>query len=181
MILRSKKGAPAGEMPFLDHLEELRWRLLKIILAVLIGAIAGFVIVTRFNVLEILIHPVRPFLQGEKLNYLSPGDPFFITLGLALTVGLILAFPIIVAQVWGFVAPALLPREKKAIVPALYLGLLLFCGGVALAYFLVLPMTLKFMMMTFQTETLQQNLVVGNYISFVVELADRITKHTLIY
>jgi sec-independent protein translocase protein TatC len=170
MILRSKKGAPAGEMPFLDHLEELRWRLLKIILAVLIGAIAGFVIVTRFNVLEILIHPVRPFLQGEKLNYLSPGDPFFITLGLALTVGLILAFPIIVAQIWGFVAPALLPREKKAIVPALYLGLLLFCGGVALAYFLVVPMTLKFMMMTFQTETLQQNLVVGNYISFVVKI-----------
>ncbi len=170
MIFRSKKGAPAGEMPFLDHLEELRWRLLKIIAAVLIGAVAGFVVVTRFNVLEILIHPVRPFLDGEKLNYLSPGDPFFITLGLALTVGLILAFPIIVAQVWGFVAPALMPREKKAIVPALYLGLVLFCAGVALAYFLVLPMTLKFFMVTFQTETLQQNLVASNYISFVVKI-----------
>lgn len=170
MILWSKKGAPAGEMPFLDHLEELRWRLLKIIFAVLIGAIAGFIVVTRFNVMEILINPVRPFLQGEKLNYLSPGDPFFITIGLALTVGLILAFPVIVAQIWGFVAPALLPREKKAIVPALYLGLVLFCGGVALAYFLVLPLTLKFMMTQFQTETLQQNLVVGNYISFVVKI-----------
>jgi sec-independent protein translocase protein TatC len=169
MIFRSKKGSPAGEMPFLDHLEELRWRLLKIILAVLIGAIAGFAVVTRFKVLEILIHPVRPFLQGEKLNFLSPGDPFFITLGLALTVGLILAFPIIVAQIWGFVAPALMPREKKAIVPALYLGLVLFCGGVALAYFIVLPMTLKFMM-GFQSESLQQNLVVGNYISFVVKI-----------
>ena len=170
MIFRSNKQGAAGEMPFLDHLEELRWRILWSILAVLVGSIVGFFVVTRFNVLEILINPVRPFLQGEKLNYLSPGDPFFITIGLALTVGLILAFPIIVSQIWRFVAPALLPREKRAIVPALYLGLILFCGGVAMAYFLVLPMTLKFMMTQFQTETLQQNLVVGNYISFVVKI-----------
>ena len=158
-------------MPFLDHLEELRWRLLWSILAIIVGALLGFYIVTEFNILEILINPVRPFLgeSGGKLKYLSPGDPFFITLKLALTVGFILAFPIVVSQVWGFVSPALMPRERRAIIPALYLGLILFAGGVALAYFIVLPMTLKFMM-SFQTATLEQNIVIGPYMSFVVKI-----------
>ena len=130
-------------MPFLDHLEELRWRLLKSIAAVVIGTLIGFLLVTRFNVLELLIDPLRPLIGDQKLKYLSPGDPFFVTLGLAVTVGLLLALPIVVSQVWGFISPALLPREKKAIVPALYLGLVLFAGGVALAYYIVLPMTLS--------------------------------------
>ena len=165
----SKRKDGSAEMPFLDHLEELRWRLLKIIAAVVIGTLVGFFVVTHFNVLELLIDPLRPLVGDAKLKYLSPGDPFFVTLGLAITVGLLLAFPIIALQIWGFVSPALLPREKRAIVPALYLGLVLFAGGVALAYYIVLPMTLKFFM-SFQTETLEQSIVIGPYISLVVKV-----------
>ncbi|HUP88562.1 MAG TPA: twin-arginine translocase subunit TatC, partial [Longimicrobiales bacterium] len=80
-----------------------------------------------------------------------------------------LSFPIIVAQVWAFISPALLPREKRAIVPALYLGLVLFAGGVALAYYLILPMTLRFFM-SFQTASLEQNIVIGPYIGLVVKV-----------
>ena len=156
-------------MPFLDHLEELRWRLLKSIAAVVIGTLIGFLLVTQFNVLELLIDPLRPIIGEQKLKYLSPGDPFFVTLGLAVTVGLLLAFPIVASQIWGFISPALLPREKKAIVPALYLGLVLFAGGVALAYYIVLPMTLKFFM-GFQTASLEQNIVIGPYIGLVVKV-----------
>lgn len=156
-------------MPFLDHLEELRWRLIKAIAAIIIGFILGFVIVTKYNVLELLIDPLRPVIGQEKLKYLSPGDPFFITLGLALTVGGLIAFPIIVSQLWGFISPALMPREKRAIVPALYLGLLLFAGGVALGYYIVLPMTLRFFM-SFQTASLEQNIVIGPYIGLVVKI-----------
>ncbi|MGQ0813532.1 MAG: twin-arginine translocase subunit TatC [Gemmatimonadota bacterium] len=156
-------------MPFLDHLEELRWRLLKSIAAILIGTMVGFFVVTHFNVLELLIDPLRQLIGEQKLKYLSPGDPFFVTLGLAITVGLLLAFPIVAAQVWAFISPALLPREKRAIVPALYLGLVLFAAGVALAYYIVLPMTLKFFM-GFQTATLEQNIVIGPYISLVVKV-----------
>jgi sec-independent protein translocase protein TatC len=159
----------AAEMPFLDHLEELRWRLLRSIAAIVIGSIIGFVIVSHFNVLELLIDPIRPVIGDEKLKYLSPGDPFFVTLGLALTVGFLLAFPIVVSQVWGFVSPALLPREKRAIVPALYLGLVLFMGGVALAYYVALPMTLVFFS-KFQTQSLEQNIVIGPYIGLVVKV-----------
>ena len=118
MMLRSKKSRTTGEMPFLDHLEELRWRILWSILAILVGTLIGFALVTKFNVLEILINPIRPFIANEKLKYLSPGDPFFITLKLAITVGLILAFTIGVYKVWGFIYPGFVARERRAIVPA---------------------------------------------------------------
>lgn len=158
-----------AEMPFLDHLEELRWRIIKILAALMVCALFGFWIVTHFNVLELLIRPLRPVIGDQKLKFLSPGDPFFVTLGLALTVGGLLAFPIIVAQIWAFISPALMPREKRAIVPALYLGLVLFACGVALGYYLILPMTLRFFM-GFQTESLEQNIVIGPYIGLVVKV-----------
>ena len=164
-----KRNRGSAEMPFLDHLEELRWRLIKSIAAIVIGFIIGFLLVSKFNVLELLIDPIRPIIGEARLKYLSPGDPFFITLGLALTLGGLFAFPIIISQLWGFIAPALMPREKRAIVPALYLGLVLFMCGVALGYYLVLPMTLRFFM-GFQTASLEQNIVIGPYIGLVVKV-----------
>ena len=165
----SKLGRNPGEMPFLDHLEELRWRALWSLLAIVAGAIIGFILVDRMEAMTLLIRPIEPFLEGGKLKYLSPTDPFFVTLKLSLIAGLVLASPIVIYQIWAFLAPALLPSEKRVIVPALYMGVLLFIGGVVMSYKIVLPMTLKFMM-SFQSESLQQNLVVGFYISFVVKI-----------
>lgn len=162
-------NAPAGEMPFLDHLEELRWRLIWSLGAVLICAIAGYFLVTRLDVLGILVAPIEPFLKGTKLKYLSPTEPFFITLKLAVAVGLLLASPIVIYQVWAFLAPALMPSEKRVIVPALYMGLVLFAVGVVMSYELVLPMTLSFTM-GFQTESLEQSIVIGEYLGFVTRL-----------
>jgi sec-independent protein translocase protein TatC len=159
----------SAEMPFFDHLEELRWRLIWSLASVAVCAIAGFLIVQRFDVLGILIRPVEPFLHGSKLKYLSPTDPFFITLKLGITMGLIMAAPIVVYHVWAFLSPALLPSEKRAIVPSLYFGLVLFAGGVAMAYYVVLPTTLKFTM-SFQTASLEQAIVVNEYLSLVVRL-----------
>lgn len=161
--------AGGDEMPFLDHLEELRWRLIWSLLAVLVTTVIGFYIVTSLNVLGLLIRPIEPFLEGSKLKYLSPMDPFFITLKLAVVLGILLASPIIIYHVWAFLSPALLPREKRAIVPALYFGLVLFLAGVAMAYFAVLPLTLSFMM-GFQTQALEQSIVVSEYMSMVTRL-----------
>ncbi|SOD01717.1 sec-independent protein translocase protein TatC [bacterium JGI 053] len=160
---------PAGEMPFLDHLEELRWRLIWSLIAVTVCAIAGYVLVTRLDVLGLLVEPIKPFLHGTKLKYLSPTEPFFITLKLAVSVGLILASPIVIYQVWAFLAPALLPSERRIIVPALYMGLVLFALGVLMSYKVVLPMTLSFTM-SFQTESLEQSIVIGEYLAFVTRL-----------
>jgi len=159
-----------GEMPFLDHLEELRWRILWSLLAIVVGAVIGFLLVHYLGVLEILIRPLEPLLpEGQRLKFFSPADPFFITLKLALVVGIILAFPVVVYQVWGFMAPALEKHEKRVIIPALYMGLVLFGAGVAMAYFLALPLSLIFLM-GFQADYLEQSIEVGRYLGFVTRI-----------
>jgi sec-independent protein translocase protein TatC len=158
----SKLGRNPGEMPFLDHLEELRWRALWSLLAIVAGAIVGFILVDRMEAMTLLIRPIEPFLEGGKLKYLSPTDPFFVTLKLSLIAGLVLASPIVIYQIWAFLAPALLPSEKRVIVPALYMG-------VVMSYKIVLPMTLKFTM-GFQTEFLEQSIVIGPYMAMVTRL-----------
>jgi sec-independent protein translocase protein TatC len=162
------KSGP-DEMPFLDHLEELRWRILWSLLAATVGAIAGFVLVMKLNVLGILIEPIQPFLGGTRLKYLSPTDPFFITLRIGIVTGLLLASPVVIYQGWAFFSPALLPSEKRVIVPALYMGLVLFGVGVVAAYKVALPMTLKFTM-SFQTEALEQSITIGPYLEVVMRI-----------
>jgi sec-independent protein translocase protein TatC len=134
-----------------------------------VATVVGFLLVTSFDVLGLLIAPIQPLLAGDRLKYLSPTETLFITLKLALTAGVILASPIIIYQVWAFISPALTRQERRSIVPALYLGLVLFLGGIAMAYFIALPITLKFMM-SFQTQALEESIMVGPYLGFVVRL-----------
>jgi sec-independent protein translocase protein TatC len=159
----------AAEMPFLDHLEELRWRIVWSVGALIASTMVGLVIVFHFDVLRLLIIPIEPLLEGQKLNYLSPTDPIIVTFKLAVLIGFLLAFPVIAYQVWSFISPALNRKEKRAIVPAFYAGLVLFMVGVALGYFLALPLALDFMM-GIQTESLQQNITIGPYSAFVMKL-----------
>ena len=162
---------PRGEMPFLDHLEELRWRILWSLLAVIAGTGIGFFLVVYFEALELLMRPIRAARNdpGLMLVYLSPADPFFVTIRLAIYIGIILALPILVYNVWAFLSPALEKREKRAILPALYLGVVLFAAGVALAYFAALPVTLEFFQ-GFMTESLVGQLEINNTLGFVVKM-----------
>lgn len=166
-----RPASPRGEMPFLDHLEELRWRLLYCMIGLVVGSLIGFLVVTEFEVLALLIRPIEPLLgEGERLVYLSPADPFFITLKLALLIGVLLAFPVLVYHTWAFLAPALHPTERRSIVPAFYLGLVLFVAGMALAYFAALPVTLEFFEGFGVARTLEANYVVGPYLALVVRM-----------
>jgi sec-independent protein translocase protein TatC len=162
-------GKTSAEMPFLDHLEELRWRILWSMLAVLLCSIGAFFAVTSLNVIGFLMLPIVPYLENGKLIFLGVTDPLFITFKLAIAIGLVVASPIVFYHVWSFLSPALLPRERRAIVPALYLGLVLFAGGVALAYMIALPFTIEFMM-NFQVASLEPNITAGFYFSFVTKL-----------
>jgi sec-independent protein translocase protein TatC len=167
--MRKRAPNPAGEMPFLDHLEELRWRIFWSVIAIVIGTIAGFLIAQYLGIIDLLIRPVRPFLGGSDPIFLNPATPFFVTLKLALVIGIILAAPIVVYQVWAFFSPALEAEEKKVIVPSLYFGLFLFCAGVVLAYVWVLPLALLFLM-GFQQEFLQSAIEINEYLGFVTRL-----------
>ena len=171
--LLSRKGRnPRAEMPFLDHLEELRWRILWSVLAVVVGFAAGLFLLTNPNidVMQILLDPGQDLFGAEWLpQALSPTDHFFVLLKVSLWIGLILASPTLVYQAWSFLAPALEKREKRAIVPALYMGLVLFLAGVAMAYFVVLPVSLRFLV-GIGTEFMTQGWTANLYYGFIVKL-----------
>ena len=118
-----------ADMPFLDHLEELRWRLLKSLLAVALGTALGWFLVQHFDVLGLLKRPIAPFLPDGRLVFTSPTEPLVLTLKLAFVAGLVAASPVLVYQAWAFLAPALYARERRVIGPALTVGILLFMGG----------------------------------------------------
>jgi sec-independent protein translocase protein TatC len=158
---------PKGEMPFLDHLEELRWRIFKAAGALFAAAMLGFVLVHYLRVTEILVRPIEPYLVDGKLAVLSPMEPFLLEIKLAIIVGVLIAFPIIAYQAWAFFAPALEKHERRFIIPALYLGLLLFAGGVTMAY-LLLPWSLRILLTQFSADYVYNLIGAGIYLAFVV-------------
>ncbi|MDT8340437.1 MAG: twin-arginine translocase subunit TatC [Longimicrobiales bacterium] len=165
----TQRRNPRGEMPFLEHLEELRWRIFKGSAALVLGALAGFWLIQRFQVLRLLVEPVSPYLPDGRLIYLSPVDPFFFLLKTSVLLGVILAFPVILYQVWAFLSPALEKREKRLVIPALYGGMVLFAGGVWLGYEIALPVSLRFLN-GIQIDFLQASLTANDYLGFVIRL-----------
>ncbi|HKG92953.1 MAG TPA: twin-arginine translocase subunit TatC [Gemmatimonadaceae bacterium] len=169
MAEKTGKGG-ATEMPFLDHLEELRWRILWSLSALIVGMIVGFVVVLKFDVVALLLRPVKPFLAGGKLVYTHPADPFNITLTTALALGIVLALPVIIYQLWAFVSPALYRHEKRVVIPILAGATLLFLAGVALAFAVVLPFTLSFLS-GFGSASLQPMITASEYFGFALGMS----------
>jgi sec-independent protein translocase protein TatC len=158
------------EMPFLDHLEELRWRILWSLLALVIGVVVAFVLLLKVDVIGLLSRPIQPYLGGSKLVYTHPGDSFQIVLHAAVWLGIILAMPVIVYQAWGFVSPALFTHERKVMIPVFFGAIMLFLAGAALAYFIVLPLALKWLM-GFQTDALAPMITASEYFGFAISMA----------
>lgn len=138
--------AAGNEMPFLDHLEELRKRLFWIAGSVVVGVVVAFTLLSKLDIIRLLERPILPLLNGHKLIYTHPGTSFHILLNASLILGIILASPVIVGQIWKFLSPALYAHEKRVVVPVLVAMVLLFLAGISLSYFVVLPLTLKFLM-----------------------------------
>lgn len=159
-----------AEMPFLDHLEELRWRLVWIVGALMIGVLAAFIFVIRFDVISVLAGPIEPFLAGGRLVYTHPLDPFSIAMKASFAIGTILALPVILYQTWAFLSPALYEHEKKVAIPVTVGAAVLFLGGVSLAYFAVLPLTLRFLT-TFQATSLQPMITAADYFGFAITMS----------
>ncbi len=161
---------PTAEMPFLDHLEELRWRILWSLGALVVGMAAAFVLLLKIDLIGVVERPVAPYLHGHKLVYTHPGDPFSVYLTASLIVGVILALPVILYQAWAFLSPALHRHERRVVVPILVGATALFLSGVSLAYFVVLPLALPWLM-GFSTGSLEPMLTVHDYVGFVMTLS----------
>jgi len=156
-------------MPFLDHVEELRWRILYSLLAIVVGTLAGWIIVEHVDIIGVLIRPIAPLIPGGKLRVTGPTEPFFITLKFAFVLGLVFASPVVGYQVWAFLVPALYPRERRLIVPALTMGALLFLAGAAAAYFWVLPRALA-VLLSFQQGVFDPLITADKYFAFAAQL-----------
>ncbi|WP_419935077.1 twin-arginine translocase subunit TatC [Candidatus Palauibacter sp.] len=167
---RQEDGSPRqAEMPFLDHLDELRSRLIHALIALLVGLVLGLVAVMQWDVLGIVQRPIVELLPGENLNFSSPTTPFVLILKLGFIVGLLTAFPYIALQAWRFLAPALYENERKFAIPAISAGTLLFIAGISMAYFLVLPLGLR-ILLNFFSDQLNPVIMVGEYLTFATRL-----------
>jgi len=155
--------------PLMDHLLELRRRLLWSILA--LGLCFLLCLYFSKQILTVLVHPLV-WAGQSTLVYTQMFEAFFVQMKVAFFAGLMLSFPIIANQLWQFVAPGLYKKEKNALLPFLFATPLLFLMGAALAYFVAIPMALHFLL-SFQNDLggiRQQALPsIGSYLAMVMQ------------
>jgi len=166
-------AAPAsgpGEMSLVDHLVELRNRLVKSLIAVALGSVVGFVFWEQIR--NVLLAPLSTVVDGVvvpgTVQVLGPGDAFAIALRISVVTGIILAMPVLLWQVWAFVSPGLTDAEKRIVRPWIPLALFFFALGVGVAY-LVLPAAVGFLL-GFTDNRLVGNLAAGPYFDFVTTI-----------
>jgi sec-independent protein translocase protein TatC len=137
------KDLDETQAPLLDHLIELRGRLVKCVIALAVAFIGSLFFAD--DIFAILVRPLaEAFPEGQgRLVYTKLYEAFFVEIKVALFSGFFISFPIIANQLWGFVAPGLYAREKKAFLPFLIATPVLFTAGASLAYFLVMPTAFK--------------------------------------
>jgi len=167
-------------MPLTDHLSELRKRI-----SASLGSI-GILFLICFNYSEelfgILTFPLRaevrmiltsPFFQitekpAASLVFLAPAEAFWMHLKVAFIASLILSLPVIFIQFWKFIAPGLMPKEKRYFLPFLFSATLLFAGGAAFCFIIILPFAMTFLL-GYKTGHLTPMLSVGSYVDFCLK------------
>ena len=208
-LLDESRQKDRKEMPFLGHLEELRWCILKSLAAVIVGAVVSFVFSDQL--LKLLTYPYeeavrsleserppgaveavrklleewmgspppgaesgisepdQPLPDSRRLQSLKPMTYFFISLQIALIGGLVLALPVVFYQIWRFVAPGLLSSEKRIALPLIGLSVLCFAAGALVAYWIVLPVGLRFFL-ALEPPDMTSQWAADTYIGFVLRL-----------
>lgn len=151
-------------MTLIDHFAELRTRLFISLGAWVVAAGAAFAV--RFRLLDWLKAPLP---EAMTLNYFSILEPFVASMQIASFFGLVAAAPVIVSQIWAFIAPGLYKEERRYAVPFILFTALAFAGGVAFAYWVVLPLTLPILLGFLGSEA-QGLLSIGRYISALLVL-----------
>jgi len=162
-----------AEMPLLDHLEELRQRLFACAVAVGVGLLisGGLFLFTSFDVIDFLAGPVVAVLPpGAKLVTLTAGALFEIKMNAAFILALIIASPVIIYQMWGFLAPALYVNERRVVVPVVIGIVVLFIAGIALGFTLIVPKTLSFLI-GITSKSVTPMLDVREYLGFVLYMS----------
>jgi sec-independent protein translocase protein TatC len=151
------------EMSFFDHLEELRTRILYALIAVVVGALGCFTVVRQL--VALLEIPAK----GVKFLQLTPGEYFFVSIKVAGYGGILVATPVILYQVIQFVLPGLTQRERKLVLPVVVGSSFLFVGGLAFAYYLLIPAALNFLV-SYGADVVEQFWSIERYFEFILVL-----------
>ena len=151
---------PEKEMTFIDHLEELRKRILKALVAVGIFAVAAYFISDRL--IDIITAPLR----DVGVYFKAPTEAFMVRIKISIFAGALAAAPVVFYQLWMFIGPGLLRKEIKIIVAIVLSATVFFLAGGAFCFFLVVPVAVK-LLLGFATENMKPMIMVGDYISFV--------------
>ncbi len=157
--LKQEQPADDGTMSLTAHLEELRSRIIKSLLAIVAGSCISYFFLDEIT--NFLTAPVG------KLYYMQPGEAFFTYLKIDIVAGFLIALPIIFFHVWKFFLPALTQSERSVLGILVPASVILFFAGLAFSFFLILPIALKFFM-GFSTENLQTMFSFQNYFDFVI-------------
>jgi sec-independent protein translocase protein TatC len=150
------------KLPFTEHLEELRHRLVIVVIAVGLGFAASYGF--SEHILRFLQRPI-----SIKLIFISPTEAFTVNLKAAFYAGLFLTTPLILFQVWKFVVPGLYEHERKYSFPFLIVSTLLFVVGASFAYLVMLPLVLRFLLAQ-GGDLWKPNITLSNYLSFCMKL-----------
>lgn len=154
------------QMTFLEHLEELRWRIIYSLIGLIAGAIICWIFID-FLVDVILLKPARDAVI--HLQNLRPFGQLMVYFQIAIIGGIILSLPNIFFQIWKFIAPALRKKERKYIVWIVIYSTLSFIIGIVFAYFALLPFTLKFIG-HFGSPQIENNFAINEYMSIIISV-----------
>ena len=158
---------PEGEMGFLDHLEELRWRIIKGLLAIIVGSAVSFGFIDQ--ILEILLKPTTSTSYRIALQVLSVQGMFLIKWFIAFISGFVLAMPVVVYQIWKFVTPGLKINEKRYALPVVLFACISFITGVSFGYLVLIPFSLEFFS-GMGAGLVENNFSITYYFSFLIWL-----------
>src|SRR5947209_2563939 len=156
----------ASAMSLVDHREELRWRIFKSIIAVVVGAIVAFFF--RVQIMTFLTWPLPKTadqIGKGKLIVTGLAEGFTVFLKLSLAAGILIAIPVILYQIWAFVAPGLYDKEKKTAVPFIFVGIVLFLVGISLGY-IVLQYPVQWLV-NFASDSFTELVSADSYFTFV--------------
>ncbi len=156
------------KLPLTEHLTELRDRLIRCFIAVFVGFVIAYIFKERL--FAILTRPlIRVMQEGETLIFTGIPEAFFTYLKVSLLAGLLLAAPVIIYQFWMFVAPGLYKKERRMMIPIVFVSAFFFIGGALFGYFIVFPFGFKFLL-SFATENIQALPSMREYLSFSSKL-----------
>lgn len=162
-----KKESSEKEMPFLDHLEELRWRIIRAGIAIIVGFIICLIFSQR--ILDFLIWPTTIVDTPLELQVLKVQGMFVVKLEVGFFGGIVLALPFILAQLWGFISPGLFESERRYFIPLILSSTLLFLMGLSFAYFVILPFAIDFFIGLVSGD-IRPIIAIDFYIGFVIRI-----------